>query len=349
MNNLCIRRSVARICGTETVKSNRMRNLGTEGEGGTPLPLLVVLLGPTACGKTALSLHLAERLSGEIVSCDSVAVYREMDIGAAKPSLAERRRIPHHMIDLVDPSDALTAGDYSRQARVALADITSRGKLPIVTGGTGLYLRALIDGLFPAPRRSEEIRTRLRTREASKGAHWLHRILVRLDPEAAKLIHANDTPKLVRALEVCLTARQPMTQAWLAGRNPLHGYRILRIGINPDRKTLYERINARAARMFEEGLVDETRYLAEKYGDPSRRLTALGYRQALTVVAGQMSLAQAVASAQQGHRNYAKRQMTWFRREPEVHWLSGFGDDPGIREQAERMIASTLGETTPSH
>ena len=172
----------------------------------TPLPLLVVLLGPTASGKTALSLALAEHFSGEIVSCDSVAVYREMEIGTAKPSPAERRQVPHHLIDVADPSEAFTAGDYSRLARAALADITARKKLPIVTGGTGLYLRALIDGLFPAPQRSEEIRTRLRTAEAAKGANWLHRILTRLDPAAAQQIHPNDLPKLVRAIEVCLTA-----------------------------------------------------------------------------------------------------------------------------------------------
>ncbi len=316
--------------------------------GGTPLPLLVVLLGPTASGKTALSLHLAERFSGEIVSCDSVAVYREMEIGTAKPSLAERRQIPHHMIDVADPSEAFTAGDYSRQARAVLAGITARNKLPIVTGGTGLYLRALIDGLFPAPQRSEEIRDRLRNAEAAKGASWLHRILTRLDPAAAKQIHPNDLPKLVRAIEVCLTARQPMTQAWQAGRNALQGYQVLRLGLNPERKALYARINARAAAMFEDGLVEETRQLAEKYGESARPLTSLGYRQVLANLKGEITLAEAIASAQQGHRNYAKRQMTWFRREPEVHWLNGFGDQTDIREEAARVIAAELDLATPA-
>jgi tRNA dimethylallyltransferase len=320
---------------------------GWGGAGGTPLPLLVVLLGPTASGKTALSLHLAERFSGEIVSCDSVAVYREMGIGTAKPTPAERRQIPHHLIDVADPSEAFTAGDYSRLARVALAEITARKKLPIVTGGTGLYLRALIDGLFPAPQRSEEIRKRLRNAEAVKGASWLHRILTRLDPEAAQQIHPNDLPKLVRTIEVCLTAGQPITQAWQAGRNALQGYRVFRIGLNPDRKALYTRINARAAAMFEEGLVEETRQLAEKYGENARPLTSLGYRQALAHLKGEMSLAEAIASAQQGHRNYAKRQMTWFRREPEVHWLNGFGNELEIQEEAERIIASAVDRTTP--
>jgi len=308
----------------------------------TPKPLLVVLLGPTASGKTALSLYLAKRFSGEIVSCDSVAVYREMEIGTAKPSLAERQEIPHHMIDVADVSEPFTAGDYSRQARAAIAEITAREKLPIVTGGTGLYLRALIDGLFPAPQRSEGVRERLRRAGESKGGGWLHRILTRLDPEAAGQIHANDTPKLVRAIEVCLTSRQPITQAWQAGRNALQGYRILRIGLNPDRKALYARINSRAAAMFDEGLVEETRELTEKYGDTARPLTSLGYRQALAVIHGQVTFAEAITSAQQGHRNYAKRQMTWFRRESEVHWLEGFGDEAGIRDEAVRLIAERL-------
>ena len=308
------------------------------------------MLGPTASGKTALSLHLAERFSGEIVSCDSVAVYREMEIGAAKPTPAERRRIPHHLIDVANPSEAFTAGDYSRLARKALTEITGRGKLPIVTGGTGLYLRALTDGLFPAPPRSEGIRERLR-RAANKPGH-LHRILARLDREAAKQIHANDTPKLIRAIEVSLTAGKPMTQAWQAGRDALLGYRIIRIGLNPDRQTLYERINTRAAAMFEEGqknkghkhkgLIEETRELAAKYGSGSRPLASLGYRQALAALHGGMTRPEAIASAQQGHRNYAKRQMTWFRREAEVHWLNGFGDQSEIRHEAEKILASSL-------
>jgi tRNA dimethylallyltransferase len=313
--------------------------------GSAKLPL-VVLLGPTASGKTALSLQLAQQFSGEIVSCDSVAVYREMEIGTAKPSRAERRQFPHHMIDVVDASDIFTAGDYSRRARAALADISSGGKLPIVTGGTGLYLRALIDGLFSAPPRSDEVRERLRRRESGRPG-WLHRILKRLDPEAAKTIHANDTPKLVRAIEVCLAARQPMTQAWQAGRDALQGYQVLRIGINPDRKALYARIDRRAAAMFEGGLMEETRGLIEKYGQSIRPLTSLGYRQALAALRGEMTPAEAIASAQQGHRNYAKRQMTWFRREPEVCWLNGFGDEERILGEATQVVVQSLFAATP--
>jgi len=303
-----------------------------------PDPLLVVILGPTGSGKTSLSLELADRFSGEIVSCDSVAVYRGMEIGTAKPSLAERQRVRHHMIDVADVSEGFTAGDYSRQARIALADITSRGKLPIVTGGTGLYLRALLDGLAPAPQRSEELRERLYRSDDLHGAGWLHRILSRLDPDAAKQVHANDLPKLVRAIEVCLAARKPITETWRAGRDALRGYRVLRIGLDPERRALYGRINARAAGMFDLGLVEETRQLGEKYGADARPLTSLGYRQALAVIHGEMSLDDAIASAQQGHRNYAKRQMTWFRQEAGVRWLGGFGDEADVFEEAIRII-----------
>jgi tRNA dimethylallyltransferase len=301
-------------------------------------PVLVVLLGPTASGKTSLSLALAERFGGEIVSCDSVAVYREMEIGTAKPTIEERRRFPHHLIDVVAPSEVFSAGEYSRQARAAIADIAARGKLPIVTGGTGLYLRALVDGLFAAPARSEELRERLRQAQEKRGTGWLHRILSKLDAEAARQIHSNDTPKLIRAIEVCLAAHQPITQAWQGGRAALQGYRILRIGLNPQREALYARIEARAAAMFEHGLIEETRQLAGKYGEDIRSLTALGYRQASAVLRGEMPLPKAIASAQQGHRNYAKRQMTWFRKEPEVVWLERFGDEPHLVKEVEQLI-----------
>jgi tRNA dimethylallyltransferase len=306
-------------------------------------PLLVVLLGPTASGKTALSLALAEKLNGEIVSCDSVAVYREMAVGTAKPSLSERKQVPHHLIDVFAPDEQCTAGDYARLARGAIAGISARKKLPIVTGGTGLYLRALIDGLFPGPQRSHHLRARLDRSHARHGSVWLYRILHRLDPISAGRIHANDAPKLIRAIEVCLASRQPMSQAWQAGRDRLTGYRILRIGLDPDRKALYARINERADRMFSDGLIEETRGLIEKYGESPGGtlrgpLDSLGYKQARAVLRREITLDEAIRSAQQGHRNYAKRQLTWFRREPEVQWLKGFGNDPEILHAAEAAI-----------
>jgi len=310
-----------------------------------PDPLLLVILGPTASGKSALAVHLAERFSGEIVSCDSVAVYRHFEIGTAKPSHAERARILHHLIDVAEPGDAFTAGEYARQARAATSEISQRHHLPIVVGGTGLYLRAFLEGLFPGPQRSDDLRERLRARAAEKGSAYLYGILRRLDPTSAKNIHANDTPKLVRAIEVCLTARGPMSDLWRErGRDPLTGYRILRIGLSPPREELYQRINARAARMFNDGLVAEAQTLLERYGT-GRNITpmhSLGYSQALQHLRGELTLDQAIAAAQQGHRNYAKRQMTWFRREPDVHWLEGFGDQPAIEKQAAALVRSEL-------
>ena len=303
-------------------------------------PLLVVILGPTASGKTSLSLHLAERMRGEIVSCDSVAVYREFDIGTAKPSVDERRRVPHHLLDIVAPDELVTAGDYSRAARRAIQEISSRGHMPIVVGGTGLYLRALLEGLFAGPPRSEELRARLRERMSERGAEYLHKLLRRLDPAAARAIHANDVPKVIRALEVSLTSRRPMTDLWGQGRDPLHGFRVLRLGLNPEREALYQRINARAQEMFSRGLVEESRTLRERYGDAARPLSSLGYKQALEYLDGALSLEQAIDAAQQGHRNFAKRQMTWFRREPDVHWIAGFGFDHNVQRQCVELATA---------
>jgi len=304
-------------------------------------PLLVVVLGPTASGKTALSLALAERLHGEIVNCDSVAMYREFEIGTAKPTASERTRAPHHLLDFVDPTGFITAGEYARLARQALAEIKLRGNLPIVVGGTGLYLRALLDGLFPGPQRSEELRARLRQRIEQKGVDYLHRVLRRLDPDAAAKIHANDIPKLIRAVEVCLASRQKMTEMWKQGRDPLTGFRILRLGLNPSRDALYSRINQRAECMFESGLVEETRRLLEKYGAAARPLASLGYKQAVQLLQGEIDSKTAVQAAQQAHRNYAKRQMTWFRREPEVVWLERFGDEIAIQQEAAALVSES--------
>ncbi len=313
-------------------------------DAARPEPLLLVLLGPTASGKTALSLALAERLRGEIVNCDSVAMYREFEIGTAKPTIAERGRAPHHLFDVVDATGYVTAGEYARQARHVVQEISARQSLPIVVGGTGLYLRAFLDGLFPGPGRSEELRERLRERAASRRSGYLHRILSRLDRTAAEKIHANDTPKLIRAIEVCLTSREKGSRQRMSellqqqGRDPLRGFRILRVGLDPDREALYERINQRAQRMFDSGLVEETQPLLQKYGVEARSLASLGYKQAVQLLRGELTRDQAIVAAQQAHRNYAKRQMTWFRREPEVRWLRGFGDDGAIQKQAIVLV-----------
>ncbi len=305
------------------------------------LPLMVILLGPTGSGKTALSLALAERFSGEIVSCDSVAVYRGMELGSAKPAREERARVLHHLIDVAEPDEPFTAGEFSRRARAALREIAGRGKLPIVTGGTGLYLRALTEGLFAGPARREDLRARLQRSAERHGSGWLRRLLMRLDRATAERIHANDTAKLIRAIEVCVTARRPMSQ--VMGRDPLTGFRLLRIGLDPPRAELYERLNARCAAMFAAGLVKETRGLLARYG-PVKALDSLGYRQALRVLRDSWSSEEAVQAAQQGHRNYAKRQMTWFRREQEVRWIAGFGDEARTVREAAEIVERSLGE-----
>ncbi len=303
-------------------------------------PLLVVVLGPTGSGKTALAIALAQRFAGEIVSCDSVAIYRHFEIGTAKPTPQQRALVPHHLLDVAEPDQPFTAGEYARQARVILREVAGRNRLPIVVGGTGLYLRALLDGLFPGPQRSEELRVRLRERAEEYGSPYLHKLLLRLDPTAAAKIHPNDAPKLIRAVEVCLTARGPMSQLWMErGRDPLRGFRMLRIGLNPEREALYARLNQRACQMFDSGLIEETKTLLERFG-ASKSVTpleSLGYKQAAQFLRGELTREQALSATQQGHRNYAKRQMTWFRREPDVTWLTGFGDDPEVAREAGEL------------
>jgi tRNA dimethylallyltransferase len=273
-------------------------------------------------------------------------MYREFEIGTAKPTAAERAEVPHHLLDCVNPLTDVTAGAYARQARQVLREIALRKHLPIVSGGTGLYLRALLEGLFSGPQRSEELRNKLRERAEKRGTEHLHRILRRLDASAANRIHANDVPKMIRAIEVCLASsqrsRQNMTELWRQGREPLQGFRILRLGLNPEREILYTRINQRAKKMFDDGLIAETEKLLSKYGDQARPLSSLGYKQALQFLRGELDRSSALASTQQAHRNYAKRQITWFRREPDVHWLAGLGDAATIQTESIAIIEEKI-------
>jgi tRNA dimethylallyltransferase len=303
------------------------------------MPLLVATVGPTGSGKTPLSLELANRFKGEIVNCDSVAMYREFHIGTAKPTAEEQARAPHHLLDVIEPQAYSTAGEYARTARKVIQEISERGAMPIVVGGTGLYLRALLDGLFPGPERSEVLRERLQERARLYGSQYLHRILARLDRSAASNIHKNDVPKTIRAIEVCLAAKRPISEQWKAGRDALRGFTILRIGLEPDRSNLYERINQRVQKMFDAGLVEETEQLLARYGGAARPFSSIGYKQVVQMLKGEFDREGTIRAVRQAHRNYAKRQMTWFRREPEINWLRGFGDDPETIAAAIAAVA----------
>jgi tRNA dimethylallyltransferase len=295
----------------------------------------VVVAGPTGSGKSDLALNLAEFIGGEIVNCDSVQLYRYMNIGSAKTPANERRGVPHHLIDIVNPDEVFTAGDYMREGRDALRDISAGGKVPIVTGGTGFYLRALLDGLFAGPPRNDDLRARLSRRNSGS----LHRLLRRLDPESARRIHANDTQKLIRALEVCILARAPITRLHSHSRVPLRGFDVVKIGLDPPREQLTERIHARCQRMFDAGLIEETQsILALGFPASSKALESIGYREALLHLSGDLSLPEAIAQTQIATRQYAKRQRTWFRREPEINWIYAFGNQSQTFHEAKRLL-----------
>jgi tRNA dimethylallyltransferase len=292
-----------------------------------PAPLLVVA-GPTASGKSALALELAVQFHGEIVNCDSVQLYRGLDIGTAKTPADRRRGIPHHLLDVLDPAELTTAGDYSILARSVLREIAGRGALPIVTGGTGFYLRALLDGLAEGPSRNEPLRARL-TRMESRHPGRLHRLLLRLDAEAAARIHARDLNKLIRALEICILSRRPASHLFREGRTPLEGFRVLKFILEPDRKALHERIAVRTREIFAAGLVHEVRELAGRgVSLDAKPFESIGYREATELLRGRMSLEQAIEATTIATRQYAKRQITWFRRETGAIPVNGFGDDP---------------------
>jgi tRNA dimethylallyltransferase len=309
---------------------------------GPPTPL-VAIVGPTASGKSALGVRLAAQLGGEIVACDSTQVYRGFDIGTAKPTESERHAVPHHLLDLFDPAQVFTAGDYRRHALAVLADLRSREKLPVFTVGTGLYFRALVEGLADAPRRSEDLRARLRKRADAHGPEHLHRILSRLDRQAAARIGPRDANKLIRAIEVCVLAGKPISEVHGAGRPRLEGFTAVKLGLMPPRAALYERIHARTEAMLAAGWLDEVRRLvAAGVPQDSKPFQFIGYRELRAHLGGVVPLDKAVRAIQQATRRYAKRQITWFRREQGVEWFSGFGDDPQIAGAALEYLKGQL-------
>ena len=306
--------------------------------GISELPLVAVV-GPTASGKSALGVWLAAQFGGEVLACDSTQLYRGFDIGTAKPGRSERHTIPHHLIDSLIPSETATAGGYRQMALVVLGDLRSRGRLPILTVGTGLYLRALLEGLADVPQRSEELRNRLRASAEVRRPGYLHRLLARLDPETAGKIAAADEQKVIRAVEVCVLARRPLSEVHRSGRAPLEGWRALKIGLMPPREALYGRIHARTDAMLALGWMEEVRGLMESgLPENAKPFDFIGYRELGEVRRGEKKLEEARASIQQATRQYAKRQLTWFRRDSSVHWLTGFGDDPYIQDQARELL-----------
>ena len=301
---------------------------------------LVSIVGPTASGKSDLALFIAEQFNGEIVNYDSVQVFRYLDIGTAKPTIEERLRIPHHMVDICEPTDVFTAGDYQREARRVLDALRERKRLPVLVGGTGLYLRALTEGLFSGPSRSEYWRNRLEHLAEMRGREHLHRLLERLDPTAAKRIGARDKPKVIRALEVRLeTGKALSLHLSEEPRQPLEGFRIITIGLDPPRAETCRRIDERVERMFAAGLVDEVKQLIAR-GIPrnAKPFGSIGYRHVLANLDRCDPWQDTIHTIQRDTRRYAKRQMTWFRKQSDVGWFDGPGDSDKIKQEVHRVI-----------
>ena len=313
---------------------------------------VVAIVGPTASGKSALSVAIAGSLGGEVVNYDSVQLYRGFEIGSGKLRDDEQKGIPHLLLGIAAAGETMTAGEYRRRAQEVLASIRARGKLPVLAGGTGLYLRALTEGLFDGPARSEEFRARLRQIAARHSRDFVHRMLARLDAPAARRIHPYDTQKIIRAIEVRCITGEAISRLQSKGRCGNPGFAFVKIGLDPVRSLLYERINRRVECMFTDGILEETRSalagLKDSDGPLPTPLEALGYRQAVAVLRGDQKLGDAIRAAQTATRHYAKRQMTWFRKEAGVRWFHGFGDrGDTIRRVLDYLSSLRVGDLKP--
>jgi tRNA dimethylallyltransferase len=318
---------------TESTSTPNQRNPGRQ---------IIAIVGPTASGKSALGIEVARQLDGEIINCDSVQVYREIEIATAKVPVAERRGIPHHLIDFVSPAVNFTAADWAREAVRKIQEIESRGKTALLVGGTGFYLRALRQPFFPSPRTDEALRARLARIRETRGPQHLHAILTRFDADEAAKFSWRDWPRVQRAIEFYLqTGEQISTHRPLRESPGEHAARIKVFALNPPREALYHLINARTEMHFANGLVDEVRRLLD-LGVPanSNALGAHGYRRVVEHLRGERDLESALEQTKLDVRHYAKRQLTWFRREPGVHWLGGFGEEPQIQERLLSLLRS---------
>lgn len=315
-----------------------------EREGLKKIPL-VVIVGPTAVGKTAISIALARRLNGEIVSADSMQIYRYMDIGTAKPTMGERKGIPHHLIDIVEPGEPFNVAEYQRMADAAIRDIYERGHLPLLVGGTGLYVKAVVDGfLFPDSGEDLELREELRREASSRGNQALHDRLKEVDPAAAERIHVNDLRRIIRALEVFYTTGRPISEQQKGWDAHEPRYNAVIFGLTMEREALYRRIEMRIDGMIEAGLIDEVKRLfAMGYSGRLTSMQALGYKEIIGYLNGEYSLERAIEILKRDTRRYAKRQFTWFKRDKRIIWIA-VDESGGLDKIIDKLVGIIEGK-----
>jgi len=301
---------------------------------------IYAIVGPTASGKTALGVELALAIGGEIINCDSVQIYRQIEIATAKPTEEEKRGVPHHLIDYIPPGVKYTAASWANDAAATIYEIESRGKIAILVGGTGFYLRTLRRPLFESPKTDDMLREKLKKIKENRGAEYLHRVLRKIDPTSADKLFPRDYIRVIRALEVYFQTGVPLS-GQQENRPPLPEFaeRIKMFVLNPQRDLLYEKINRRTETHFENGLVDEVKLLRRQgLKETSNALGSHGYRRVCEYLRGERDLESAIEQTKQDVRNYAKRQLTWFRREQDAEWLNGFGGDPQVLKELLRIV-----------